>query len=104
MTDLDIQKARREGMRWYLIMALNNARPIGALDTLLLQILQAVYQRVTPNELHQQLDYLEGRKMVLIDKQPNGHWHAKLTALGVDVAEYTTDCRDGIARPEKYWT
>lgn len=104
MTEIDMQRARREGMRWYLIVALNNARPLGGLDTLLMQIVQAVYQRVSPNELHQQLDYLEARKIVEITKQPDGHWHAKLTALGVDIAEYTTECREGIARPEKYWS
>ncbi len=100
---IDMQKARREGMRWYLLLALNNARPLGATDVLLMQIVGDIYERTTPIELHQQLDYLASRKMVELDKKPDGHWHAKLTSLGVDVAEYTVECREGIARPEKYW-
>lgn len=100
---IDMQKTRREGMRWYLLLALNNARPLGAIDSLLIQIMQDIYTRVTPTELQQQLDYLAMRKMVELDKKPDGHWHAKLTSLGVDVVEYTADCRVGIARPEKYW-
>ena len=41
--------------------------------------------------------------MVEPNKQPSGMWFADLTSLGVDIAEYTVDCRAGIARPEKYW-
>jgi hypothetical protein len=41
--------------------------------------------------------------MVDVDKKPDGRWHCDLTSLGTDIAEYTVDCRPGIARPEKYW-
>ncbi|PID48446.1 MAG: hypothetical protein CR991_11860 [Proteobacteria bacterium] len=99
----DIVKARREGMRWNIIVALDKARPIGAMDVLLLDVVRCIYADATPNELQQQLDYLAGRKMVDIDKRADGHWYAKLTALGVDIAEYTVECREGIARPKKYW-
>ncbi len=100
---VDMAKARREGMRWTILVALDKARPTGALDVLTLNVVQCIYPDSTPNELHQQLDYLESRKMVVNNKQPDGHWHTKLTSLGVDVVEYTAECRDGIARPEKYW-
>lgn len=99
----DLQKARREGMRWQLLNALNKARPIGAMDVLLLDVMGAIYQGVTANELHSQLDYLADHNMVDVKKQPDGHWHSKLTHEGVDVVEYTTDCPAGIARPAKYW-
>lgn len=100
----NIAKARREGMRWNILNALDKARPLGLLDMITLDVLRCIYPDVTPTELHQQLDYLAQRKLVAIDKKPDGHWHAKLTSLGIDVVEYTTDCRDGIARPEKYWS
>lgn len=100
---VDVVKARREGMRWNILNALDKARPLGAIDLLLLDVTRCIYTDATPKELHQQLDYLAMRKMVELDKKPDGHWHAKLTSLGVDVVEYTADCRDGIARPEKYW-
>ena len=99
----EMQKARREGMRWHLLNALDKARPLGAMDTLLLDVMLAIYPDVTPNEVHVQLEYLEQRKMVEISKQPTGHWHAKLDRLGIDCVEYTSDCKAGIARPEKYW-
>ncbi len=100
---IDMLKVRRESMRWYIMAALNNARPVGALDVIVLSVIRELYADSTANELHQQLDYLEQRNLVKIDKQPNGNWHSCLTCLGVDVVEYTVDCHAGIARPVKYW-
>lgn len=99
----DIVKARRESMRWLLLNALNNARPLGALDQLMLTVTQDMYPDTTANELHQQLEYLKDKDLVDIDKRPDGHWHAKLNSNGIDVVEYTIDCPAGIARPTKYW-
>jgi hypothetical protein len=91
-------------MRWHLMNALDKARPIGAMDTLLLDVMREIYPDATPNELHQQMDYLEDLGMIDVVKQPDGHWHGCLTAKGVDVVEYTSDCPQGIARPAKYWS
>lgn len=99
----DLVKARREGMRWLLLTALNNARPLGAMDQLMLTVTQDMFPDATANELHQQLEYLEDKKLVDIEKRPDGHWHSKLSATGVDVVEYTEHCPAGIARPQKYW-
>lgn len=99
----DLIKARRESMRWQLLNALNKARPIGALDVLLLSVMQAIYSDCTVKELHTELEYLADRELVEITKQPDGHWNSKLTHHGVDVVEYTVDCHAGIARPTKYW-
>jgi hypothetical protein len=99
----DMAKARRESMRWQLLNALNKARPIGAMDILLLSVMQAIYADSSVNELHTQLEYLADRKLLVLTKQPDGHWHSKLTHYGIDIVEYTVDCHAGIARPEKYW-
>ena len=99
----EIQKARREGMRWHILNALDKARPLGAMDALLLDVMRALYPDTTAQELHVQLDYLQERKMVEITKRPDGHCQAKLDRLGIDCVEYTIDCQAGIARPEKYW-
>lgn len=99
----DLTKARREGMRQLLLTALNNARPIGAMDQLLLNVVLDIYPNATANELHQQLEYLADKDLVDIDKRPDGHWHSKLNSNGIDVVEYTVACPAGIARPAKYW-
>lgn len=100
---IDQAKARREHLRWLILLTLNNARPIGAYEGPILSVAQSEYPDATPLELRRELDYLHDRKLVEIARKPDGRWFAELTRYGVDVAEYTVDCEPGVARPEKYW-
>lgn len=100
---IDQAKVRRESMRWLILLTLNNARPIGAYEELVLFTLQALYPDATDVEVRRELDYLSDRDLVGIKKEPSGRWFADLTRYGVDVAEYTVECDPGIARPPKYW-
>ena len=54
-----MEKQRREHLRWTLLLALNNARPIGAVETLLLSIGQSLYPDASPLEVRRELSYLE---------------------------------------------
>ena len=103
MNPIDSNKVRREQVRWYLLLALQNARPYGAFEQVLLSIVQSVYPDGTALEVRRELDYLESRKLVELTKHPDGRWWADLTRYGVDLAEYNIDCEPGIARPAKYW-
>ena len=100
---VDQAKVRRESMRWNILLTLNNARPIGAYEELVLSTIQAIYPDATALELRRELDYLAGRSLVELKKDPSGRWFADVTRYGVDIAEYTVDCQPGIARPVKYW-
>nr|WP_295782212.1 hypothetical protein [Rhodoferax sp.] len=100
---LDMARVRREALRWLILLTLNNARPIGAFEGLVLSVAQSEYPDATALELRRELDYLDERKLVKLAKQPSGRWHAELTRYGIDVAEYTVDCAPGISRPTKYW-
>ncbi|MEZ7895981.1 MAG: cytoplasmic protein [Thauera sp.] len=100
---IDQAKARREHLRWLILLTLNNARPIGAFEGPILSVAQSEYPDATAHELRRELDYLHDRKLVGIERRPDGRWFAELTRYGVDVAEYTVACEPGIARPEKYW-
>jgi hypothetical protein len=100
---VDMEKVRRESIRWTILLTLNNARPFGAYEELVLSTLQAVYPDATALETRRELDYLEDRRTITLRREPSGRWHAELTRLGVDIAEYTVDCDAGIARPAKYW-
>ena len=100
---IDHARLRREAIRWLILLTLNNARPVGAFESLVLSVAQSEYPDATALELRRELDYLHGRELVRVDKQPSGKWRAELTRHGVDVAEYTIDCEPGIARPAKYW-
>lgn len=101
--NIDLAKVRRESLRWLLILAMNNSRPIDTHESLLLTVAKSVYPDSTDVEIRRELDYLEERKITTVNRDPSGVWTAGLTALGIDIAEYTVDCREGIARPEKYW-
>lgn len=100
---MDQAKARREHLRWLILLTLNNARPIGAFEGPILSVAQSEYPDATALELRRELDYLDDRELVEVSRKPDGRWFAELTRYGVDVAEYTVDCDPGIARPGKYW-
>lgn len=101
MNMIDIPRIRRESMRWYLLLTLNNSRPVDPHEALVLSTIQGIYPDATQHEVRRELDYLKDRSLVTLDKQPNGMWIAGLTHYGVDVAEYTIPCNPGIARPSQ---
>lgn len=100
---IDIEKAKREQLRWLILETLNAARPIGANEGLILQTVNDVQGAVTALELRRELDYLADRSLVEITGKDSPVWHAELNRYGVDVVEYTVECDAGIARPKKYW-
>lgn len=101
--NIDTAKVRREQLRWYLILALYNARPEELCEEVIQATMRGIYPDVTPVEVRQQLDYLSDRELVELRKEPAGRWWGNLTRTGTDLAEYTIDCEPGITRPVKYW-
>lgn len=98
---IDPNKVRRESMRWYLLLTLYNAHPVGAYEELILSTIQGIYPDATRLEMQRELEYLSDRELVRLDKQPDGRWHADLIRYGVDVVEYTVSIEPGIARPPR---
>lgn len=100
----DFEKARREHLRWLILMALHSAQPIGASEHVVKSAVQPMIPDLTQLELRRALDYLAERDLITIsgrDSQPA--WFCKLDRYGIDVVEYTVECDPGIARPAKYW-
>lgn len=93
------QRARRETVRWLLLLTLNIARPAEAHAGMLRSVVAAVYSDITDLEIRRELDYLQFRELCALRSDPLGQLHAKLTRGGVDVVEYTVDCEPGINRP-----
>lgn len=100
---IDIERMKREQLRWLILETLNSARPIGANEGLILQVVNDIQGAVTALELRRELDYLADRQLVEVTGKQTQMWHAELTRDGVDVVEYTVACDAGIARPVKYW-
>lgn len=102
--NIDHAKARRETLRWYILLTLNTSRPVDPHEAVVLSTIQGIYPDATQLELRRELDYLKDRSLATLKKQPSGVWICGLTHYGVDIAEYTIECNPGIARPEKYWS
>jgi hypothetical protein len=100
---IDMEKHKREQLRWLILITLNSARPLGANEDLVLNVVNDIQGGVTQLELRRELDYLKDRDLVEITNQNSPVWHAELMRYGVDVVEYTVDCEAGINRPRKYW-
>lgn len=99
----DIEKIRREGIRWNLLNCLQKARPYTTSEVFLVSVMRTLWPDVTPMEVRRELDYLASRELVEINKTPHGAWFADITRHGTDIAEYTVDVSAGIDRPLKLW-
>lgn len=99
MNVAEIARARRETMRWMLLVVINISRPRGINTAALLPIIQATYQDATHLEIRRELDYLHERELVKIERDPLDNWFVTLMRYGIEVVEYTCPCDPGIARP-----
>lgn len=99
MNTVEIARARRETMRWMLLVVTNISRPRQINTAALLPIIQATYPDATHLEIRRELDYLEERELVKIAKDPLDNWYVELMRYGIEVVEYTCPCDPGIARP-----
>ncbi len=102
--ELDQAKARRGYLRWLILVTLNEARPVGAAETLVLVAVRGAVDNVSRDEIREHLDYLERRELVKVDRsEVRPQWVAELTRVGIDVVEYEVEVDAGIARPRKYY-
>ena len=99
----DLVKARREAVRWLILLTLNAARPVGANELIIFTCVHDEQPDVTPHEVRREMDYLAERGLVTVTCRDCPSWFGKLTRDGIDVVEYTATCDAGIARPPKYW-
>ncbi|MDR0716491.1 MAG: hypothetical protein LBF50_03615 [Azoarcus sp.] len=99
-----MEKIRRESMRWHILKALNPKRSYPVSELFIFNYLHDIagLDGVTRRELRRELDYLELRGLATLEKSLSKKpWRAGLTSCGVDIVEYTVECRPGIARPKE---
>jgi hypothetical protein len=100
---MDMERNRRETIRWQILVAVNAGRPEPVAETLVLSAIQSIPIECTARELRREMDYLEDRKLLELKRLEGAPWTAELTRHGVDFVEYTIAAEPGIARPKKYW-
>ena len=99
---IDLEKARREELRWMILRALYAAQPVGTTEKIIQQALEPVAPDVTLMEIRRELDYLAERDLVTVIGNNTPVWFAKINRHGIDIVEYTIDCHPGIARPKRW--
>lgn len=94
-----LERARRGTIRWRILFALNvvPSRPLG--ESLLLSVLHDARLPLTGQELRDQLEYLQSKKLIELTDTFRQDCGVKLTAAGQDVAQYEVECPVGIDRP-----
>lgn len=101
MLEIDMEKARREELRWVILRTLYSAQEIGTSESIICRTVEGAIPDVTESEIRRGLDYLEERKLITTERN-RPVWFAKINRYGIDIVEYTVDCLPGIARPKKW--
>ena len=83
-------KPCRETMHRAILLTLQNARPVGANENIVLNIIQVMYSNTTILEVRCELERLSGAGLIEVDKSSSGHWFAALTSGGLAVVERHT--------------
>jgi hypothetical protein len=99
---IDLEKARREELRWMILRALYAAQPIGTTEIIVMKAMEPVVPDVTLLEIRRELDYLSERNLATVSGTDGPVWFAKIGRYGIDIVEYTVPCHPGIARPKKW--
>ena len=100
---IDLEQRQREEARWRILRVVDAGRPIAVTEQIIWRVLTDIKISFSLNQLRRELAYLRDLTLIEIEGEGSENWFAKLTAVGVDVVEYTVQAPAGIARPRKYW-
>ena len=87
------------GLRWAILRTVMVGGYLGATDAMAVNVARAEYLGVTTQDVRNELDYLESRKLVTLERSEIEPWRVKLTRYGRDVVDYQVDVEPGIDRP-----
>ena len=96
-----IDKKLLPGMRWSVLRTIHVGGHLGATEIMVREVLAAEFIGVTREIVRDQLDYLEKRKLIELERSEIHPWRASLTRYGYDIAEYQRDVEPGISRPPR---
>ena len=82
---------------------LNSCKGHLVTEQIIWRVLTDIKLSFSLNQLRRELSYLRDLGLIEIEGEGGENWFGKLTAMGVDVVEYTAQSPAGIARPRKYW-
>lgn len=94
-----LSQAHIESLRWTILRTLMVGGHMGATETMCMDVARAEYIGVTPKRIRTEMDYLEKRKLIDIERSEIRPWRATLSRYGRDVVDYEVDVEPGITRP-----
>ncbi len=103
MSNVDIEKAERTGMRWRILVIIHIGGPWAVSEGVIQLALEDSHLRISQSKLRQELTYLKRKGLLDLIDGDIPTWGATLTATGTDVVEYTATCPEGISRPTKWY-
>ena len=89
------------GLRWTIMRTLMVGGHVGATDKMCLDVARGEYLGMSCDRIRTELDYLEARELVSIERSEVRAWRAKLTRHGRDFVDYEIDAQPGITRPPR---
>lgn len=89
------------GLRWTILRTVMVGGHLGATDRMALDVARAEYIGVGISRVRAELDYLEARKLVTLERSEVQAWRVRLTRYGRDVVDYQVDVCPGITRPPR---
>lgn len=96
----DLHASQVAERRWAILSVLYQERWAYVSEAVLAAELGDEGYTVTRDDLHRDLNYLQGKLLVEVDTSESGSWRSVATALGADYAEGTAAAITGVARPE----
>ena len=64
---MNLEKAQRELIRWYVLVCINSGRPYAVAEPLILSAIQTIPIECTAMQLRRELDYLEDRRLLYFE-------------------------------------
>ena len=92
-----------ESVRWLILQAVKLGGHVGATDEMILPAVRSSWIGVSMDQIRNEIEYLEQRKLVTTERPPIRPWRVRLTRHGHDLVDYVSDVAPGIDRPPKYW-
>jgi hypothetical protein len=94
---------RRREIRWRVLMAIEMGSRRNVPEQIIWRVLEDSNLLSSNREVRRALTYLENKGLIRVDRQNRENWICELTAIAIDLVEYTVEPIPGIARPDKWW-
>lgn len=93
-----VLQQKKEDLRWRLLVMAHYAGVTGLSDSMALGPMHELFPFVTLKEIQDNLDYLEKKELIDLDKGA-ADWRYTLTGEGIDCVEGNAECPTGIRKP-----